>query len=111
MSITVPDTIPDNIMEIGVSELTAEHASDEMPCEIAGHFWGKCKSEGNEPATWLISHEEAQPKCTFLICEPCMSHVQDWIAKCVVSGGAYGFCCNKCDRMYFHYREFIMRHL
>jgi hypothetical protein len=111
MSITVPDTIPENIMEIGVSELTAEHASDEMPCEIAGHFWGHCKSGGELPATWMVSHEGAQPKCTFLICEACANNLQDWIRKSIVTNGPSGFGCRLCDKGLFHYREFIFRQL
>jgi hypothetical protein len=110
---TVPDTIPDNIMEIGVSELTIEQMQHdrEMPCEISGHFWNKCKSEGKLPATWMISHEGAQPKCTFLVCEPCVAHLQQWIAECIVRGGARNFGCNICDKSYFHYTEFITRQL
>ena len=111
MSTSVPDVIPDNIMEIGVSELTAEHAADEMPCEIAGRFWGKCKSNGTQKATWMISHEDAQPGCTFLVCEPCVIHLQTWIAECVVQGGANNFGCGICEKRYFHYREFITRQL
>lgn len=111
MSITVPDTIPENIMEIGVSELTAEHASDEMPCEIAGHFWGQCKSNGELPATWMVSHEGAQPKCTFLICEACAGNLQDWIRMGIVMNGPTGFGCKICNKVGFHYREFIFRPL
>ena len=109
MSITVPDTIPENIMEIGVSELTAEHASDEMPCEIAGHFWNKCISKGEEPAAIMVSHLGAEPRCTFLICEPCANHLVDWIRQGIVKGGANAFGCNICDKWPFHYSEFITR--
>lgn len=114
--VAVPDTIPDNIMEIGVSELTIEGINSEMPCEIAagharGEFWNTCKSGGKDPATWIISHEGAQPQCTFLVCEACVVHLQHWIMESVVRGGPRSFGCGRCHKHYFHYSEFITRKL
>lgn len=109
---TVPDTIPDNIMEMpGVSELSMEQMEQNLPCEANKHFWGACKSDGLEPATWMISHENGQPKCTVLLCEPCVSHLQQWLAECIVGHGAHGFGCRICNYGPFHYREFTMREL
>lgn len=109
--LAVPDTIPDNIMEIGVSELTTEGISGDLPCEADKHFWGSCKSNGEKPATWMLSHQGGEPKCTVLLCEDCVAHLQHWIAQCVVSHGPYGFSCRLCNSGFFHYREFTMREL
>ena len=109
--IAVPDTIPDNIMELGVSDLTAEEITGDTPCEINGKFFNKCQSNGLGRAEWMVTHNGGQPKCTFLICEACVIHLQSWLAKMIVTTGAHGFGCNMCEERNMHYREFIFRHI
>lgn len=108
-----PGTLPDVNSWTGISELTVEEilGSSENPCEIAGHFFGECQSNGELPATWMASHHGAQPKCTFLICSACVMHLQKWVAECIVTTGAYGFACNICKRHGMHYTELITREL
>jgi hypothetical protein len=111
MTITIPDTIPDNMEMLGISDLTMEHFDGDMPCEAKKFGYDACKSDGELPATWLISHNDALPKCTLLICEPCVAHLQQWVAECVVMGGAYGFSCKQCRCSPFHYSNLITRQL
>ena len=99
-----PITRPD----IDFETFSMEELDDEIGCEIEHH---RCQSKHTEPATWLISHQRGKPQCTFLVCEPCVMNLQNWIARGCVENGVNNFGCSICGLNYFSYRLFITRKL
>jgi len=100
----MPDTITHE--EIDFETFTIEELDDQTPCDVEE---SGCQSHHALPATWLGSHEDADPGCTVLMCEPCVMHLQEWIAHCVVHHGMYGFGCKLCGRGNMKYTKIITR--
>jgi hypothetical protein len=112
---TVPDTIPDDFLVMpGVDEADLTSEDRRIPCAMAsthGMLWDECKSNGEKPASWFITHENGKSQCSVPICEDCCSHIQHWIATCIVRSGPHGFGCRICHYGPFHYREFVTREM
>lgn len=108
MSTSIPGIAPGQKTHEGLDfdTLTVEDFSELLPCDVEE---SSCQSSHSAPATWLVTHKGAEAKCTVMLCEPCVTHFQNWVAQCCVSRGLNGFHCVLCGRSNMNYKAFITR--
>lgn len=108
MSTSLPGILPGQKTheDLDFSTISMEDLSELLPCDVEE---SRCQSSHSEPATWLVTHQGAQAKCTVMLCEPCVVGLQNWIARCCVQNGLNGFACVLCGTHNMNYKAFITR--
>jgi hypothetical protein len=98
---------PDTETSLELTNELLHEMQDAIPCEAPE---GVCLSDHELPATWVMTHEDAQPACTVLACEPCGLGIKAWITTQALLTGPSGFECNTCHKT-LHERQITVRKL
>lgn len=95
---------PDIVTDIEFLEEVFNQESP--PCEA-----DPCHSNHNEPATFVLTHKGAEPRCSLLFCQPCRSHILEWLDLAARMNGDNSFLCKRCGKKQMNKNDIVIRTL